>query len=88
MVRIVPELHRLGDAQEMGQHSKQNTDMEDLVRGPEMVKFSREETFGCAGAVEYCTKDVEETHTNHVVHCDSLPCQLDLFFSGKIRRFG
>ena len=74
MVRIVPKLHRLGNTQEMGQHSKQNTEMEDLVGGSEMIKLSREEAFRCTGAVEDCAEDVEESHEGHVVQCDCLPC--------------
>jgi hypothetical protein len=51
-----------------------------------MIKFSREETFRCAGAVEYCAKDIEKSHKNHVVQCDSLSCQLDLFFKVEVKK--
>ena len=86
MIRIVPKLHRLGNTQEMGQHSKQNADMEDLVGGSEMIKLSREETFRCTSAVEDCAEDVEESHEDHMVQCDCLPCQFDLFCS-KIKKW-
>ena len=75
MIGIMPKGHGLGDTQEMGQATHQNTDMENLMRGTEMSQLSRKEPLGSAGSVEHCTKDIRGAHADHVVQCDRLLSQ-------------
>lgn len=75
MVGIMPERHGLGDAQEMGQATHKNADVENLMGCTEVGQLSRDETLGGATCVEQRTDDIGGTHAKHVVQCDCLPCQ-------------
>jgi hypothetical protein len=45
-----------------------------------VIELAGEEPFGRAASVKQCSKDIGESHDQHVVDRDSILCQMDLSF--------